>query len=38
MPGFEWTEYRGPWGQDWDPTTLPIIGDVEGASPKTPTF
>jgi hypothetical protein len=38
MPGFEWTEYRGPWGQDWDPMTLPIIGDVEGASPKTPTF
>lgn len=38
FPGFEWTEYRGPWGQDWDPASLPILGDIEGASPKTPNF
>jgi hypothetical protein len=36
-PGSEWIEYRGYWGQDWDPATLLVI-DLEGASPPTPDF
>lgn len=37
FPGSEWIEYRGHWGQDWDPATALVI-DLEGASPPTPKF
>ncbi|HEV2762687.1 MAG TPA: Vps62-related protein [Pyrinomonadaceae bacterium] len=37
FPGFEWTEYAGPWGEDWNPSDILGI-KLEGASPKTPTF
>jgi hypothetical protein len=36
-PGSEWIEFRGYWGQDWDPATLLVV-DLEGASPPTPRF
>jgi hypothetical protein len=36
-PGSEWIEFRGYWGQDWDPATALFI-DLEGASPPTPRF
>ncbi|MBC8029986.1 MAG: hypothetical protein H7Z16_07730 [Pyrinomonadaceae bacterium] len=36
FPGSEWIEYRGYWGQDWDPATFFV--DLEGASPPTPAF
>jgi hypothetical protein len=37
FPGSEWIEYRGYWGQDWDPATALFV-DLEGASPPTPDF
>ena len=36
-PGLEWIEFRGYWGQDWDPATALVV-DLEGASPPTPDF
>lgn len=37
FPGSEWIEYRGYWGQDWDPATALFV-NLEGASPPTPRF
>lgn len=35
FPGSEWIEYRGYWGQDWDPATALFV-NLEGASPPPP--
>jgi hypothetical protein len=37
FPGSEWIEYRGYWGQDWDPANVLFV-NLEGASPPTPEF
>lgn len=38
FPGFGWLEFSGFWGEHFDAASIPIVGEVEGASPKSPSF
>ncbi|HEX2061511.1 MAG TPA: hypothetical protein VHK90_12290 [Thermoanaerobaculia bacterium] len=38
FPGFGWLEFSGFWGEHFDAAELPIVGELEGSSPKSPSY